>query len=610
MKVNSELLNNPEWDKGFKQHNTVIGWDIETDNNHNLTLICNSKREYLFYPNFEELLNLILKYSTKNYTNFFYNLKFDSGQIIKLIFKDNPQEYQQFRKLDYATINNIEIYYTPDKILKITDTTIKKTVVFYDIAQFYKTGNKYISLNNASIKYLNKNKIDITSNIDITDIRKVYLDNTEYKTTLLKYCIQDCVLCAELSVYFINQYRNAVGIHTHKLISPAYLSQEYFRKQLTQRNILKESVLSKKHNKKFMKIFSKVYYGGRLEVIKKGFIGNCHYYDIKSAYPFALSDLKGLSGEVTYNHNKKLDNHYNVYKVLIQPYRYHINPLPFRRKDSTIYYPDVPKPIYKWVNDYDIELMDLYGVNYEIVNSIHFEQTDNFLFNIEELFKQKENSEFKEIFKIIINSIYGKTLQIVKQKIKVEKETRTSFRIPIDKDTFAHYEKSYKTGLFFNSLFASLITSGTRLMILKNSFDNMKDIIYFSTDCIISKHKLNVKIGSNLGEFEHRELFDFVLYGSGRYKGYYYDKENKKIEINREQSVISNKRFKGYKQSQEAENIHTIIEPNTVISYQDNKRNFGDIIFTKELLENNIYESVPIILNEDEPYKKMYEMVN
>ena len=37
------------------------------------------------------------------------------------------------------------------------------------------------------------------------------------------------------------------------------------------------------------------YYGGRFEILKRGFIGKGYLYDINSAYPYALTQIPDLS---------------------------------------------------------------------------------------------------------------------------------------------------------------------------------------------------------------------------------------------------------------------------------------------------------------------------
>jgi hypothetical protein len=98
--------------------------------------------------------------------------------------------------------------------------------------------------------------------------------------------------------------------------------------------------------------------------------------------------------------------------------------------------------------------------------------------------KEKENDpDIKYCVKIILNSLYGKTIQAV----------------------------GGKTGKLFNPIWASLITSLTRLKLLEFSYGNYDKIISYSTDSVHSIVPIDYPKNPKLGEFSK----DFE--GSGIY---------------------------------------------------------------------------------------------
>ena len=84
------------------------------------------------------------------------------------------------------------------------------------------------------------------------------------------------------------------------------------------------------------------------------------------------------------------------------------------------------------------------------------------------------------LYKLFINSIYGKTAQAI---YNVE-------------------EGKFKTGKLYNPLYSCRITANTRLTLLKNALPISKDVIGFSTDSIQTLNP-NIKTGENLGDFEY-----------------------------------------------------------------------------------------------------------
>ena len=96
-----------------------------------------------------------------------------------------------------------------------------------------------------------------------------------------------------------------------------------------------------------------------------------------------------------------------------------------------------------------------------------------------ELKETTDDANERMLYKLFINSIYGKTAQAI-----------------YDKKT-----KMYKTGRLYNPLYSCRITTNTRLKLLQYAMPIAKDIIGFSTDSILTTNS-GIKVGKNIGDFE------------------------------------------------------------------------------------------------------------
>ena len=241
----------------------------------------------------------------------------------------------------------------------------------------------------------------------------------------------------------------------------------------------------------------KSYYGGRFEILKRGFIGVGHLYDINSAYPFALSQIPDLTkGKWIKRKSIHKNSKLGFFKIECDiPDCKYIPPFAFRNNNKIIFSAG------KFVTYCTLkELQACKEKLYRILEGYQF-ITDSSIYLyrkfISELYKKrmelKEKNNLLQLpLKVILNSIYGKTAQRVGNKI----------------------------GDLFCPVIASTITGHTRAMLYKFvSRHKIEDnVVSFATDSVIFTKKINVDSDS-LGGFKlEKSAKDVYVLQNGIYR--------------------------------------------------------------------------------------------
>jgi len=435
-----------------------------------------------------------------------YNLDYDIGALIKHIFpKYLYKKIALGLKINYKSI---EFRYLKGKKCIIKYKSFR--MYFYDCFQFYK-----ISLKRASKQFIHKKKDDF----NIIKMYEGILEN--HLLSALKYCYKDSVLCGELFRLIINKIEKA-GIKNPEPISQGFIAYQYFKNELLKIPFVPLN-----------SYFMKAYKGGRFEVFKKGYFKKAYYYDICSAYPYAISKIKSLENCKTIINDFYLkEADYSVFLCDVNiPLSIKIGPIGIKINDK-IYYPTgYLKNICIDKNDYDCLMLSKSEIKIKVAYHI--------ITNKEYLFKKKVNLIYKnklkypednEIWKILLNSIYGKLLQNVKQYIrKLEKKFFSEISdVFYDRNSGELFFRFDNEGRALNYVFASYITSHTRKQIYFDIFKKQNDIIAIFTDGIITDKKLPVKISKKLGDYKLKEITNLYMVGTGIY---FYNCEGKKHSL-------------------------------------------------------------------------------
>lgn len=490
----------------------IVGVDTETDGKGNILLIADSEGRTLEYPKitFENVCKFLMRYDEERAV-FFHNLNFDAECILKLI-PAYVLKKQYMRggelKFDYA---GYRVHYIAKKLLAIKKG--KHTVACYDTMQYYDNASlvrAYVDnigkpLDNGYLAMKDKRK----------DFSKRYFER--HRKEVRRYCVNDCVMTKELGEHFVGTFWKQFGFAPRRWTSAGYLAE----KVLLNNNI----PIPFFHDTPYyvQELAWKAFYGGRFELIMRGFIGECWLYDINSAYPYALTMLPDLTMGTWVDadkiHQKAAIGFFHIRAHVGNSVK--IAPFPFRTKDGRIIYP---------VGDFETfvtleELKAVEGdvrVRYEILESHQFVPDEGCGYPFKEFVEKqyylrlelkKKQIPLERAIKVVLNSIYGKTAQKVNNVM----------------------------GNIFSPAIAAYITGYTRAQLYRfvreHGIEN--DVVAFATDSVAVRREIAGLNSDRLGEMKlDKHAKDVIFLSNGFYRfnskwkqrGVGYDRE-KKVEI-------------------------------------------------------------------------------
>ena len=478
-----------------KQITEHIGYDTETLYGY-CRLICDSYGNYLYFGDnpkmsdneiLTEILDFLYRNAGKNNSlHWFYNLNYDFRAIIKYLPSDMLIKLYNNNKIEF---NGYTIEFLESKFFRIGKNKHYNT--FYDVAHYYSGG-----LDKNAEKYLNDNKIEDTN-------REILGTSAEYwqkhKFEIIDYCIHDCELTANLAKLFYRNLWNEIKFNPKKPYSAGNIAQTYFLQNAFIPTIhgIPQNVLREHQN---------YYRGGRIEVLKRGFFPRLMSYDIKSAYPSIMTELLDYGNGNWIKTTEFDDELHGLYKIRYQWLHDNLGMFAENYDNMTVYPNVISKPRETWINEKELIFLS------EHENNAKFDIIDGFQFipyyekypyreTILNLFEHKEHAEKENdenkrmIYKLFINSIYGKTAEAILNK-KTGK---------------------FETGQLYNPIYANRITSLTRLKLIQAAYSISDHVIGFNTDSILCDKPISDKFISNrLGMFTHEyNAIDSVVLMAG-----------------------------------------------------------------------------------------------
>lgn len=463
----------------------IYALDTETHNG-DVFLIADSKGNFLDKITPESCLDWLFSKRYHGSWNFFYNLSYDAEVILKLL-GSKLYEYRFSRKLKFH-YHGYDIEYYPTKLLRIKKG--HHSVHYYDIAQFY-------DKKSLSITYQqNIGKLD-EQYLEFKNKRKEFTPRfyNHNKKKIRNYCIQDCIYTKQLTEKWIKLFHAAFSFYPAKWPSSGYLAE----KVLINNGIYFPKFDSISYPIQDMAFRS--YFGGRFEMIKRGFIGKAYLYDINSAYPYAISQIPDLSnGKWIKQKSLHQDAKIGFFRILADiPDEKYICPFPFKTNNNILF------PSGKFETYVTLDELRTYdnSNHYKILESYQFiPNSKKYPYKefIESMYQKRQklkaaNDPMQLPLKIILNSIYGKTGQQVNRII----------------------------GNLFNPVIFAFITGFTRAKLYEfmRKNDLERDIVAFATDsiCIIKKLDIDsVKLGDFSYEGESENTF-YLQNGFYRFQG-------------------------------------------------------------------------------------------
>ncbi|MBM2819831.1 MAG: Type polymerase [Nitrosarchaeum sp.] len=449
---------------------------------------------------------------------FFYNLGYDAECILKLLPESILKSYKWKNDLDFH-YNGYRIHYIDRK--KLTISKGNHSVNCYDIAQYYDGKSLLDAYSEYIKKPLDPKYLEMKKKRDIFTL----FYYSRHKNEVRDYCISDCILTKELAENWIKILYEVFEFFPANMISSGYLAE----KVLINNGI--DVPLFNEIQYEVQELARRAFCGGRFELIQRGFIGLCYIYDINSAYPYALSTIPDITngrwvcGKKI--HAKAKLGFFFILADIDDSVK--IAPFPFIKKNRTICYPAGKFKTYVTLD----ELKSVEGdprIKYTILESWQFIPNKNCGYPFKEFIEKqyekrlklkKEGNQLERAIKIILNSIYGKTVQT----------------------------KPHKTmGNMFNQVIGSYITGFARAELYKfvRKYNLENHVVAFATDSIAVRTKILNLNSEKLGEMKlDKDADDVIFLSNGFYlfngvwkkRGIGYDNE-KKQEIEHENTRI------------------------------------------------------------------------
>lgn len=496
----------------------ILGADTETDQG-NIFLIALSNGAKLEYPEiaFENVASFLLRH--EGYLLFFWNLQYDAECILKLLPESILKQYLQSKELTFD-YKGFTVRYIPKKRLTISKG--KHTISCYDIAQFYDNKDLVTAYKESIGKPLTPQYLAMKENRKYFGIRCFQ----RHKKQVRQYVIQDCVLTAELALNWITTFHKQFGFTVGKWISSGYLAEKVL--------IYNEIHIPFFHDIPYevQELAWQSFYGGRFELLVKGFVGECWLYDINSAYPFALSQIPDVTCGKWVGGNRIDPNaalgFYHILARVDDSVR--VAPFPFRTRRNMIAFLTGQVETYVTLE----ELKAVEGdnrISYKILDSWQFIPDKNCLYPFKHFIEhqytkrldlKEKGDQLERAIKVVLNSMYGKMAQRVNNRI----------------------------GNLFSPVIASFITGYTRAQLYRFVREhNLEEyVVAFATDSIAVRKDIPDLNSKRLGEMKlDRHSRDVIFLSNGFYRfdgkwkqrGVGYDRE-KKVEIEHLDTRIDN----------------------------------------------------------------------
>ena len=476
--------------------------------------------------------------------------RYDNTHILKMLLTkidDEEEIYKILRRVNKVSpvfcykYKNFEIVLNDiikdNFIFTVSDGRNKpKRITIYNLKNLYQDGLEVVA-RNYGLDYYSK----LGEEYHIIDKNKYYNDS-EYKRLVLLSNELDNRVIIDIAKIMLENFKKFAGVYPRTIFTNGSIARSYLLayKEIKVKDLQFKSLFNKSaYFKELLDYSMKSYHGGKIESYVLGYIKKAKIIDITSAYPYALSKLPKLTNKVHYHTGTKflndfyyafikcdiiINNENFIHPVIIKNPINQSNISPYGYLENVI----ITKKEYDYLieNGINVIVKDYYAV--EHIDNIY--PYKNLVFHLfENRIKYRyTNISVSEMFKTIINSLYGITYELT-----------DIFKESDDEICWT----GYRAGDFFNPIIASYITAMIRTYLSKVSYNvirNGGEVYLNMTDSIIYNGEITLDVFSEkkvLGKFEMpTEIRDIIILGAGRYE-YREEFTNKYVIKNRGFSV-------------------------------------------------------------------------
>jgi len=413
-----------------------------------------------------------------------FGLNYDFSQILK----DLPLDRLQWMKeSEYKSVlwKRWRITLLPKRCLTITERTGKKrTVRIWDTLTFFQSSFVSAAEKCGLLSDAGKNELLRYMKSEREHFDKHTMDKVEEYNEL--ECDLGLEMFSKIRHHWTDLGLKLMQFHGAGAVAAAMLRQNNI-KEYMQRD--SSGMQLPEH------VMGGAYYGGRFDYSRQGLIGTVHEYDINSAYPFQASRLPCLS------HAKwiRRDGYHPVSQGVYGVRWNHSGawaPFPYRTSKHSIHYLDSGAGYY-YRNEMesarafaDLDIFETWELVVEC-DHVPFHWIPEYYAQRQEL---KERGDYGErLIKLGLNALYGKLAQ---------------------QDGYGGHLPAYQ-----NYIWAGMITSNTRAMLLDAAAQEPMAITHMATDGIYSTRPLQLDCHpTRLGAWEHKVLEDMILVCNGIYQ--------------------------------------------------------------------------------------------
>lgn len=523
----------PFFDRSYS-FNTI---DIETIKNKMFML---GYTDYgihnVVYEAFYTALHDFLILSLQNHKDILTWTRYDNTHLLKLILsratkteirnillrvgKITPIYSYKYKKFTFTIVNIIK----DSIIFKVTDLNDKdRNIIIYNLKNLYDT-DLLDTAKNYDLNYYSK----MGEEYHIINKKRFTTDLT-YRGGVIESNRLDNIVLLDIAKHMLQNFEMISGKIPKSIFTNGSLARSYLLSQIGEKNCKMynfNTLFKGEHRNGLLDYSMRSYHGGKIESYILGYLPNAKVIDITSAYPYAMTMLPKMTNRIIYSTDPELlkDFFYAFIKVEIEiPDHNLIHPLiienPINKSNLSPYgfipndlikdHPIITKLEYDYLikKGCIVKVIDYYAIRHE--TTYLYEKMINKLFS-ERLLCKKTNPSLSQMYKIILNSLYGITYELTDVYTDIDNKIEWI---------------GYRAGEFFMPPIASYITAFTRTYlssISHNIVQNGGEVYLNMTDSTIFDGECTLDVFSDtkmLGKFETpTDINDVYILGAGRYE--------------------------------------------------------------------------------------------